>query len=34
VVSPEGFLSQEEMEMLNASQIESDAAAAQAELAQ
>ena len=34
VVNPEGFLSQEEMEMLNASQIESDAAAAQAELAQ
>ena len=34
VVNPEGFLSQEEMEMLHASQIESDAAAAQAELAQ
>lgn len=34
VVNPEGFLSQEELEMLIASQIESDAAAAQAELPQ
>lgn len=34
VVNPEGFLSQEELELLNASQIESDAAAAQAELPQ
>ena len=34
VVNPEGFLSQEELELLNASQIESDAATAQAELPQ
>lgn len=34
VVNPEGFLSAEEMQMLDASQIASDAAAAQAELPQ
>jgi chemotaxis signal transduction protein len=34
VVNPEGFLSQEELQLLDASQVASDAAAAQAELAQ